>query len=96
MVIWFAVLAGVDLINIFAVPAILAALNPFQGVEFCLHHGWLFVALGAVVLALTGAEGALRRHGAFRRPPDSPGKEMGQIYVSHDSRSFCSSKIAKM
>lgn len=47
MVVWFAVLAGVAIINVFAAPATLAALNPFQGLAFCLHHGSLaFVALG--------------------------------------------------
>jgi KUP system potassium uptake protein len=57
MVLWFVVLAWSGIDNIVRAPAIIAALNPLAGLEFCLHHGWLaFVALGGVVLALTGAE----------------------------------------
>ena len=48
MVIWFCVLALVGLIDITKAPAILAALNPFAGLDFLLEHGWLaFVSLGA-------------------------------------------------
>jgi hypothetical protein len=66
MVGWFAILAVVGLVNIFAAPAILAALNPLQGVAFCLHHGWTaFVALGAEALALTGAEALYADMGHF-------------------------------
>ncbi|HWT36173.1 MAG TPA: KUP/HAK/KT family potassium transporter, partial [Paraburkholderia sp.] len=57
MVIWFVVLAVVGVANVVAAPAILAALDPLAGLAFCLRHEWLaFVALGAVVLSLTGAE----------------------------------------
>jgi KUP system potassium uptake protein len=70
MLVWFAVLLGIGLINVFAAPAILAALNPFQGIAFCLHHGWLaFVALGAVVLAITGAEALYADMGHFGAGP---------------------------
>ncbi|KMZ11757.1 Kup system potassium uptake protein [Candidatus Burkholderia humilis] len=60
MVLWFVVLAVSGIMNIADSPNILAALNPLiKGIEFCLRHRWLaFVALGAVVLSLTGA-GAL-------------------------------------
>jgi KUP system potassium uptake protein len=57
MLLWFLVLGWIGLLNIIRAPAIIAALNPLAGIDFCLHHGWIaFVALGAVVLALTGAE----------------------------------------
>jgi len=57
MVLWFVVLALIGLVNIIRAPAIIAALNPVAAIEFCLHHRWIaFVALGGVVLALTGAE----------------------------------------
>ncbi len=70
MLVWFSVLAGIGLINVVAAPAILAALNPFEGLAFCLHHGWLaFVALGAVVLALTGAEALYADMGHFGARP---------------------------
>jgi KUP system potassium uptake protein len=70
MVAWFAVLAGMGLIHLLATPAILAALNPLQGLAFCLHHGWLaFIALGSVVLALTGAEALYADMGHFGAAP---------------------------
>jgi KUP system potassium uptake protein len=70
MVTWFAVLAGAGLVHILDAPAILTALNPFAGLAFCLHHRWLaFVALGAVVLALTGAEALYADMGHFGARP---------------------------
>ena len=51
-------------------PAVLQALLPQHGVIFCLHHGWLaFVALGAVVLAVTGAEALYADMGHFGARP---------------------------
>lgn len=75
MVLWFVVLAVARLVNIADSPRILAALNPLQGLAFCLHHRWLpFVALGAVVLALTGAEALYADMGHFgSRRSASPG-----------------------
>lgn len=70
MAIWFIVLAFAGLINILDAPAILTALNPVEGLAFCLHHRWLaFVALGAVVLALTGAEALYADMGHFGARP---------------------------
>ena len=70
MVIWFVVLAIAGLINILDKPAILTALNPVKGLAFCLHHEWLaFVALGAVVLSLTGAEALYADMGHFGARP---------------------------
>lgn len=70
MVVWFVVLAGAGVVHLLAAPAILAALNPLAGLAFCLHHGWLaFVALGAVVLALTGAEALYADMGHFGATP---------------------------
>ena len=70
MVLWFVVLAVAGVINIKDSPHILAALNPFQGLAFCLHHRWLaFVALGAVVLSLTGAEALYADMGHFGSRP---------------------------
>jgi KUP system potassium uptake protein len=70
MMIWFVVLAFAGLINILAAPAILVALNPVEGLAFCLHHRWLaFVALGAVVLSLTGAEALYADMGHFGARP---------------------------
>jgi KUP system potassium uptake protein len=70
MVIWFAAIALVGLLNISDAPVILTALNPFVGIEFMLQKGWIaFVSLGAVVLALTGAEALYADMGHFGAPP---------------------------
>jgi KUP system potassium uptake protein len=70
MVLWFVVLAVVGVVNMMKAPAILFALNPFTGLAFCLHHRWLaFVALGAVVLSLTGAEALYADMGHFGAKP---------------------------
>ncbi|MDQ6621256.1 MAG: potassium transporter Kup [Pseudomonadota bacterium] len=70
MLAWFATLAVTGLLNIHAAPQILHALNPLRGIAFCLHHGWLaFVALGAVVLAVTGGEALYADMGHFGAKP---------------------------
>ena len=70
MVIWFGVLALIGLVHIVKAPAILAALNPLAGLGFLSHYGWLgFVSLGAVVLALTGAEALYADMGHFGAVP---------------------------
>ncbi|SAL83808.1 potassium uptake protein [Caballeronia arvi] len=70
MVLWFIVLAVSGLMNIKDAPHILTALNPLEGLAFCLHHRWLaFVALGAVVLSLTGAEALYADMGHFGSRP---------------------------
>ena len=70
MVAWFLVLAGSGLVHLLRAPAILAALNPLAGLEFALQHRWLaFVALGSVVLALTGAEALYADMGHFGAGP---------------------------
>jgi KUP system potassium uptake protein len=70
MVVWFVVLAVVGVTNVVSAPAILAALDPLAGLAFCLRHEWLaFVALGAVVLSLTGAEALYADMGHFGARP---------------------------
>ncbi|MES2072118.1 MAG: potassium transporter Kup [Pseudomonadota bacterium] len=70
MVLWFLVLAGMGLVNIIKVPAILQAMNPWHALNFLLMHRYLaFVALGAVVLAFTGAEALYADMGHFGRRP---------------------------
>lgn len=45
------------LVNIVQAPAILAAQNPVHAIMFMVQNGWVaFAAMGAVVLAFTGAE----------------------------------------
>ena len=70
MVVWFLVLAGSGFVHLLRAPAVLAALNPLAGLEFALQHRWLaFVALGSVVLALTGAEALYADMGHFGAGP---------------------------
>jgi len=70
MVAWFAVLAGAGIAQLSETPAILAALNPLAGLEFAWRNRWLaFVALGSVVLALTGAEALYADMGHFGAGP---------------------------
>ena len=70
MLIWFATLAGMGVVNIAANLEILAAFNPLYAFEFLLQNGWFaFIALGAVVLALTGAEALYADMGHFGKKP---------------------------
>ena len=70
MVLWFVGLAVMGIINIVATPAILAAINPLHAIGFLFAQGWkAFVALGAIVLAFTGAEALYADMGHFGRTP---------------------------
>jgi KUP system potassium uptake protein len=68
MIIWFSVLGVVGIYNIAAQPQILAALNPLYAVSFLWDRGaGVFLAVGAIVLALTGAEALYADMGHFGR-----------------------------
>lgn len=70
MFVWFGVLAVGGILNVFATPEILVALNPYYGLRFLYQNGWIaFVGLGAIVLALTGAEALYADMGHFGRQP---------------------------
>jgi KUP system potassium uptake protein len=70
MVVWFTCLAVTGVAHIVQQPAILAALNPLHAWHFLLERGWrLFATVGAVVLALTGAEALYADLGHFGRRP---------------------------
>ena len=70
MVLWFITIAILGMIEIAKGPGILAAINPWHGVKFFLHNGFAaFVILGAVVLAVTGAEALYADMGHFGRRP---------------------------
>src|SRR3954453_22247462 len=57
MCIWFAVIAIAAVPPIVRQPEVLLALSPLYAVSFMMHHGVIgFVTLGAVFLAVTGAE----------------------------------------
>ena len=67
---WFAVLTVTGLTEIAQQPAILAALNPLEALGFLSSQGWhIFVAVGAIVLAFTGAEALYADMGHFGKHP---------------------------
>ena len=70
MVLWFGTLAVLGIQGIMHNPNILNALNPIYAVHFFTISPWTaFVALGAVVLAVTGAEALYADMGHFGRFP---------------------------
>jgi len=70
MVVWFITIALLGVNMILKSPHILYALSPYYGLRFFLTHGMkAFVALGGVVLALTGAEALYADMGHFGKKP---------------------------
>jgi len=68
MVVYFVVLAALGLVNIAKAPEVLWALSPHHAVAFFLIDPKLaFLALGSVVLAVTGAEALYADMGHFGR-----------------------------
>lgn len=70
MVTWFVVLGALGVYGISQQPEVLLAVNPAWAVRFFVVHPGMGVAiLGAVVLALTGAEALYADMGHFGRKP---------------------------
>jgi KUP system potassium uptake protein len=70
MVLWFAVLAVLGLQHIVQNPAVLWALSPHYALVFLLGNpGVAFIALGSVVLCVTGAEALYADMGHFGKKP---------------------------
>jgi KUP system potassium uptake protein len=70
MTVWFVTIGIMGGVQIFEHPFVLKALIPTYGVAFILRHALLaFVALGAVVLAVTGAEALYADMSHFGRRP---------------------------
>jgi len=70
MVIWFVAIALPGLVWLAADPGVLCSVHPFHGVNFLLHHGIVgLFTLGAVFLAVTGAEALYADLGHFGRGP---------------------------
>ncbi|UQX88803.1 potassium transporter Kup [Jatrophihabitans telluris] len=70
MVLWFLILAILGLPQIARHPGILKALSPTYVFTFIADHPYTaFIAMGAVVLAITGAEALYADMGHFGRPP---------------------------
>ncbi|MEM8724319.1 MAG: potassium transporter Kup [Pseudomonadota bacterium] len=70
MIVYFSVIAALGAWQIIQTPTILWALNPYHAVNFFVLDGWLaFLALGSVVLAVTGSEALYSDMGHFGRGP---------------------------
>ena len=70
IVLWFVTLGAVGAVHIAQQPAILTALNPLHAWNFLAERGWhVFASVGAIVLALTGAEALYADMGHFGRRP---------------------------
>jgi KUP system potassium uptake protein len=70
MMLWFGVIGLLGLIEIVKNWEILYALNPYYGIKLLTSDPWHgFVLLGAVVLAVTGAEALYADMGHFGRSP---------------------------
>ncbi|HLZ03370.1 MAG TPA: potassium transporter Kup [Bradyrhizobium sp.] len=68
--VWFIVIAAAAISPIMRHPEVLLAFNPLYAVSFMLHHGIIgFVTLGAVFLAVTGAEALYADLGHFGKRP---------------------------
>ena len=67
---WFAVLALLGFGHVVKNPAVLWALSPHYALEFMvLHPGIAFIALGSIVLCVTGAEALYADMGHFGKRP---------------------------
>jgi KUP system potassium uptake protein len=70
MALWFVILAGLGINEIVQQPRILLALNPYYGLSYFVIDPWRgFILLGAVVLAVTGAEALYADMGHFGATP---------------------------
>jgi KUP system potassium uptake protein len=70
MVLWFTVLAVAGLSEVIRHPGIVKGLSPSYAGAFILSHPYIaFIAMGAVVLAITGAEALYADMGHFGRQP---------------------------
>lgn len=68
--VWFATLGILGLIELIKEPEVLVALSPHHALTFCLRYRLAaFVALGSVVLAVTGAEALYADMGHFGARP---------------------------
>lgn len=71
MIVYFLTLAGLGLLHIVKLPSVLfQMLNPLNAINFFIADGFrAFIAMGSVVLAVTGAEALYADMGHFGRKP---------------------------
>jgi len=70
MLIWFVTIGCMGVIRIMDYPSVISAINPWYGIKFLQVHGYIsLLVLGAVVLAVTGAEALYADMGHFGPTP---------------------------
>ncbi len=70
MVVWFIVIAVLGFASLVQTPQILLAINPVYGLMLFVEEPWTaFVALGSIVLAVTGCEALYADMGHFGKEP---------------------------
>jgi len=70
MALWFSTLGLLGAAEIFVAPEVLGAVSPHHAAVFLATHPFAaFIAMGSVVLAVTGAEALYADMGHFGRPP---------------------------
>ncbi len=70
MILWFSVLGILGIVSIAQSPQVLWAINPLYAFHFLTASPWLaFLALGSVVLAVTGGEALYTDMGHFGKSP---------------------------
>jgi KUP system potassium uptake protein len=70
MMLWFVTIAVLGIPEVVSHPGILRSLSPTYALAFVLDRPYTaFIAMGAVVLAITGAEALYADMGHFGRPP---------------------------
>ncbi len=70
MLVWFLALAVMGGVQVARCPEVIRALNPMEGISLLARSGWeVWAIVGAVVLAVTGAEALYADLGHFGRKP---------------------------
>lgn len=70
MLVWFVAIGLFGLFSIVHNPEVIQAINPIHAVNFFIGETWIaFLALGSVVLCVTGAEALYADMGQFGRKP---------------------------
>lgn len=70
MMVWFVTIGILGFFSITSAPEVIQAINPANAVNFFIGETWIaFLALGSVVLCVTGAEALYADMGQFGRGP---------------------------
>src|SRR3712207_8323911 len=74
-------------------PKIVHAFNPYYAIEYLIEHGHgALIALGAVFLAVTGAEALFADLGHFGRKPDRKSTRLNSSHANISYAVFCLKK----